>query len=142
MPEKSYLMAKSFDDPAFADEIKDLTLESFIGMIKDHVHKVIHDPLISRSRRVLVIEQFANEQLRDLYNLQSHDYVISFFKGGVQFFINKRVLKAFDVDVMAAQLAFPISNLICAIDINHEIEGETLELIERHIRQFFKVYSS
>ena len=54
-------MAKSFDDPAFADEIKDLTLESFIGMIKDHVHKVIHDPLISRSRRVLVIEQFANE---------------------------------------------------------------------------------
>lgn len=86
MTEKSYLMAKSFDDPAFADEIKDLTLESFIGMIKDHVHKVIHDPLISRSRRVLVIEQFANEQLRDLYNLQSHDYVISFFKGGVQFF--------------------------------------------------------
>ena len=131
-------MAKSFDDPAFADEIKDLTLESFIGMI----HKVIHDPLISRSRRVLVIEQFANEQLRDLYNLQSHDYVISFFKGGVQFFINKRVLKAFDVDVMAAQLAFPISNWICAIDRNHEIEGETLELIERHIRQFFKVYSS
>lgn len=57
-------------------------------------------------------------------------------------FINKRVLKAFDVDVMAAQLAFPISNWICAIDRNHEIEGETLELIERHIRQFFKVYSS
>ena len=43
---------------------------------------------------------------------------------------------------MAAQLAFPISNWICAIDRNHEIEGETLELIERHIRQFFKVYSS
>lgn len=26
MPEKSYLMAKSFDDPVFADEMKDLMI--------------------------------------------------------------------------------------------------------------------
>ena len=45
-----------------------------------------------------------------------------------------------DPELMAAQLCFPISVWINLCDREPEREAEAVELVKRHIRQFFRVY--
>ena len=41
---------------------------------------------------------------------------------------------------MAAQLCLPVSEWITLCDREPERETEIMELVERHIRQFFRLY--
>ena len=45
-----------------------------------------------------------------------------------------------DCDIMAAQLCLPITVWINLCDREPEREAEIMELVEKHIRQFFKLY--
>lgn len=116
------------------------TSDDAVGMIQGQIRFILHDPAISRARKMLVIEQFQNMELAKLQTKQNYSDVLGYFTGLIKCLIQKGVLAADDPEIMAAQLCLPISVWINLCDREPEREPEVMELVEKHIRQFFRVY--
>ena len=118
-----------------------LTADEAVGMIQGQIRYILHDPAISRSRKMLVIEQFQNPSLAKLQTKQDYEDIMHYFTGLVGFLIRQGALAEDDPEIMAAQLCLPISVWINLCDREPEREQEVMELVERHIRQFFRLYA-
>ena len=118
-----------------------LTADEAVGMIQGQIRYILHDPAISRSRKMLVIEQFQNPSLAKLQTKQNYEDVLHYFTGFVGMLIRQGMLAEDDPEIMAAQLCLPISVWINLCDREPEREQEVMELVERHIRQFFRLYA-
>ena len=118
-----------------------LTADGAVGMIQGQIRYILRDPAISRSRKMLVIEQFQNPSLAKLQTKQNYEDIMHYFTGLVGFLIRQGALAEDDPEIMAAQLCLPISVWINLCDREPEREQEVMELVERHIRQFFRLYA-
>lgn len=137
---KSIFANANWNDPEFKENIKELTPETVLMQIVCHVRYILHDSTISKSRKMLTIEQFRNTQLAELQTKQKYTDVLKYFTGLIQFMIDLGKLKNSDVEIMAAELCLPITAWINICDRTPEREEEILALIERHVMQFFKIY--
>ena len=117
-----------------------LTPDEAVQMILGQIRYILHDPYISKARKMLVIEQFQNPRLAKLQTKQNYADVLGYFTGLVKQLIRQGVLTEDDPEIMAAQLCLPISAWINLCDREPEREPEVLALVSRHIRQFFRVY--
>ena len=116
------------------------TPDDSVQMIKEQIRYILHDPHISKARKMLVIEQFQNSELAKLQTKQNYSDVLEYFTGLIEQLIRHGVLAEEDPKIMAAQLCLPISVWLGLCDREPEREQEVLELVEKHIRQFFKRY--
>ena len=116
------------------------TPDDSVQMIKEQIRYILHAPHISKARKMLVIEQFQNSELAKLQTEQNYSDVLEYFTGYIGQLIRQGVLAEEDPEIMAAQLCLPISVWINLCDREPDREPEVMELVERHIRQFFKVY--
>ena len=89
---------------------------------------------------MLVIEQFQNPELAKLQTKQNYSDVLGYFTGFVQQLIRQGVLADDDPEIMASQLCLPISVWINLCDREPERDPEVMELVSRHMKQFFRVY--
>ena len=121
------------DKPAF-------TPDAAAQMILGQVRYILHDPHISKARKMLVIEQFQNPELAMLQTKQNYSDVLRYFTGLVKYLIRNGVLAEDDPKIMAAQFCLPISVWINLCDREPDREAEVMGLVEKHIRQFFRVY--
>ena len=99
---------------ARANEAKDagelpLTPDAVVQMIQGQIHYILHDPSISRARKMLVIEQFQNPELAKLQTKQNYSDVLGYFTGLMKHLIRQDVLAEDDPEIMAAQFCLPIS---------------------------------
>ena len=117
-----------------------LTPDEAVEMIRGQIQYIIHDPYISRARKMLMIEQFQNQELAKLQTKQNYSDVMLYFTGLIKCLIQKGILAEDDPEIMAAQFCLPISVWINLCDREPEREPEVMELVEKHIRQFFRVY--
>lgn len=117
-----------------------LTDDQAVRMIQGQIRYILHDPIISRARKMLVIEQFQNPELAKMQTKQNYSDVMRYFTGLVKQLIRQGVLSEGDPEIMAAQLCLPISVWLNLCDREPDREKEVMELIERHIRQFFRFY--
>ena len=117
-----------------------LTADEAVGMIQGQIRYILHDPAISRARKMLVIEQFQNPELAKLQTKQNYSDVLGYFTGLIKCLIQKGVLAEDDPEIMAAQFCLPISVWINLCDREPERETEVMELVDKHIRQFFRLY--
>ena len=117
-----------------------MTPDDSVQMIKGQIRYILHDPHISKARKMLVIEQFQNPELAKLQTKQNYSDVLEYFAGLIGQLIRQGVLAEDDSKIMAAQLCLPISVWINLCDREPEREQEVMELVEKHIRQFFKRY--
>ena len=62
-------------------------------MILKHFCYIVHDPKISKSRKMLTIEQFQNPKLKELQTKQNYTDVMRYFTGLVRFLLSRK--KAF-----------------------------------------------
>ena len=139
--EKHSIFAKAdWDDPAFTKDKENMTPEMATQMFIGQIRYILHDPKISRARKMLTIEQFQNPQMAQLQTKQNYTDVMRYFTGLVRFLIRQGRLVDSDPEIMAAQLCLPISMWINLCDREPERENDVMKLIERHIRQFFEVY--
>ena len=118
-----------------------LTADEAVRMIQGQIRYILHDPAISRARKMLVIEQFQNPELAKLQTKQNYEDVMHYFTGLVGFLIRQGALAEDDPEIMAAQLCLPISVWINLCDREPDREQGVMELVERHIRQFFRLYA-
>ncbi|MDD6050838.1 MAG: TetR/AcrR family transcriptional regulator [Clostridiales bacterium] len=119
-----------------------LTPDDAVAMIQEQVRYILHDPNISRARKMLVIEQFRNPELAVLQTKQNYTDVMRYFTSLVKALIAQGVLAQDDAELMAAQLCLPISVWINLCDREPAREQEIMALMERHIRQFFRRYQA
>ena len=117
-----------------------LTPDAVAQMILGQIRYILHDPHISRARKMLVMEQFQNPELAKLQTKQNYTDVLRYFTGLVKYLIRSGVLAGDDPEIMAAQLCLPISTWINLCDREPDREQEVMELVSRHIQQFFRVY--
>lgn len=111
-------------------------------MILGQIRYILHDPHISKARKMLVMEQFQNPELANLQTKQNYTDVMQYFTGLVKHLIRNGVFAGEDPEIMAAQLCLPISTWINLCDREPDRETEVMELVSRHIQQFFRVYRS
>ena len=123
-----------------AEEEPALTLDSAAQMIMGQIRYILHDPHISRARKMLVMEQFQNAELAKLQTKQNYTDVMRYFTGLVKHLIRNGILTDDDPEIMAAQLCLPISTWINLCDREPDREQEVMEVVSRHIQQFFRVY--
>ena len=117
-----------------------LTPDDAVQMIGGQIRYILHDPYISKARKMLAIEQFQNPELAKLQTKQNYTDVLGYFTGLIRCLIRRGVLAEDDPEIMAAQFCLPISVWINLCDRDPDREPEVMELVERHIRQFFKVH--
>ena len=117
-----------------------LTPDAAVQMIQGQIRYILHDPNISKARKMLVIEQFRNPELAKLQTKQNYSDVLGYFTGFIKQLIRQGVLTENDPEIMAAQLCLPITVWINLCDREPEREPEVMEMAEKHIRQFFRVY--
>ena len=129
-----------WDDPVFTADKKGMTSETVGAMVKGQIRYNLHDPRISKVRKMLTIEQFQNEKLEKIQSKQSYEDVLRYNAGLIRFLIREGILRDDDSEIMAAQFAWPISMWMNLCDREPERESEAMELLDRHIRQFFRVY--
>ena len=129
-----------WEDPADAAGKQALTPETAAQMIQGQIRYILHDPHISKARKMLVIEQFQNPELAKLLTKQNYSDVMHYFTGLMKFLIRQGVLTEDDPEIMAAQFCLPISVWINLCDREPDREAEVMELIGKHIRQFFRLY--
>ncbi len=126
------------EEPAL--EFWELPDEEAEQLVLKHIAYIIHDPHIAKVRKLLTIEQFRNPELKRLQTKRSYTDVMRYFEELVEVFILQHRLRDGDREVMAAQLCLPVSMWIALCDREPEREAEVMELIRRHIRQFFEAY--
>ena len=113
---------------------------SVAQLICRQLEYILHDPYVSRARKMLTIEQFRNPELAELQTKQNYTDVLSFAEDILGRLVERGELKDCDTQIMAAQFAFPVSVWINLCDREPERENEVMELIKRHIKQFFELY--
>lgn len=116
------------------------TSDDVVQMIQGQICYILHDPAISRARKMLVIEQFQNPELAKLQTKQNYSDVLRYFTGLVKQLIRQGVLAEDDPEIMAAQFCLPISVWINLCDREPDRESEVMEMVSKHIRQFFRHY--
>ena len=134
------LVKDVWDQYEAAEDKPTLTPDAAEQMILGQVRYILHDPHISRARKMLAIEQFQNPELAKLQTKQNYSDVMHYFTGLVKYLIRHDVLTEDDPAIMAAQLCLPVSTWINLCDREPDREAEVMDLISRHIQQFFKVY--
>ena len=140
--EHSIFAMVDWNDPAFTKDKLDMTPDAAVQMIQGQLRYILHDPAISRARKMLTIEQFQNPELAKLQTRQNYEHVLRYFTGLVGFLIRQGVLTEDDPEIMAAQLCLPITVWLGLCDREPEREQEVMGLVERHIRQFFRIYGT
>ena len=131
-----------WDNPDFTSDKQDITEDDVIQMILKHFCYIVHDPKISRSCKMLTIEQFQNPKLKELQTKQNYTDVMRYFAGLVRFLVSRKKLFGNDVEIMRAQLCLPVTVWINLCDREPEREKEITALIERHVRQFFRIHGN
>lgn len=139
--EHSIFALADWDDPDFTKDKQDMTPDAAVQMIHGQIRYILHDPSISRARKMLMIEQFQNPELAKLQTKQNYTDVLRYFTGLVGFLIRQGALTEDNPEIMAAQLCLPITVWINLCDREPKREQEVMELVERHIRQFFRLYA-
>ena len=138
--EHSIFARANWDKFADTEDKQALTLDAAAQMIQGQIRYILHDPHISKARKILVIEQFQNPELAKLQTKQNYSDVMQYFTGLIKYLIRQGVLREDDSEIMAAQLCLPISIWINLCDREPDREVEVMVLIGKHIRQFFRLY--
>ena len=100
----------------------------------------LHDEYECKFRKMLTIEQFSNKELAELFSHQYFNEPIKYQTGLLQLLIMQGHMKNEDANVMALQFFAPIYLLMTVCDREPQREAEALQILEKHIRQFNRMY--
>ena len=139
--EHSVFADADWDDPEFTKDKDGMTAEDAAKMIQGQIRYIVHDTAISRGRKMLVIEQFRNQELAVLQTRMNYEDMLKYFEGMIRFLIRSNTLKDADIEIMAAQLSLPVTVWIGLCDREPDREEEVMGLVHRHVLQFFDVYA-
>lgn len=117
-----------------------MTPEEAADRVIAQIRFLVHDPDISRTRKMLTIEQYRNPQLARIQEKRVYTDVMDYHTGLMRFLIRQGILMAEDPELMAQQYCAPVSMQLYRIDRDPSCEEEALAMIRRHILLFYRMY--
>lgn len=117
-----------------------ITEQHLIDKVKEFFDFSVHDTFVKNARKMLLLEQFRNPQIAEIYTRQFFTIPMDYHKQLFTYLIKANVLKSQDPKIMALQYVSPILELIALCDREPEKEPQATELLETHIQLFNKMY--
>lgn len=100
----------------------------------------LKEPKASRFRKMLMIEQYRNNDAAKTFRAWFADSAIRFQTELFSEMITQGYFKDGPADMIALQFYAPFYLLLCQYDTQPEKEDEAVELLLRHVEQFAAVY--
>jgi AcrR family transcriptional regulator len=122
--------------------------EFFLNIDDDGLVKVgtglfiymLHDDYISKFRKMLTLEQYRNKELAAIYEARQINDALAYHSAMFKTMSDAGVIINEDPQVTALQFYSPIFILLNICDADPERESGALQMLERHIRQFCRLY--
>ena len=114
--------------------------EEFIKVTMERISFTMRDPIIRKTRILLVQEQFRNERISEATTRHQLDGIQRMFAKIIKGMMDEGIVKSDDSDLLAAELTAPVVLQIAKSDRQPQCEEECMEYIEKHLRHFCKVY--
>ena len=114
--------------------------EEFIKMTMERISFTMRDPIIRKTRILLVQEQFRNERISEATTRHQLDGIQRMYAKIIKGMMDEGIVKSDDSDLLAAELTAPVVLQIARSDRQPQCEEECMEYIEKHLRHFCKVY--
>ena len=128
------------DYPADFELYKNASEDELVKMGTGLFSFFLHDEYECKFRKMLTLEQFSDKELSKLFSDQYYDEPLKYQSGLLHLLILQGKLKGDDADIMAIQFFAPIYLLMTVCDRQPEREKECLQKLEKHIRQFSRIY--
>ena len=100
----------------------------------------MRDPIIRKTRMLLVQEQFRNERISEVTTRHQLDGIQGMFAKIIKGMMDEGIVKNDDPALLAAELTAPAVLQIARSDRQPQCEKECMEYIEKHLRHFCKIY--
>lgn len=123
---------KRGESPASMDEL----IESAMSKIQF----TMYDDVISKTRRILAMEQFRNERMAELTTSYHLENLQKMYANIFSDMMDKGILRQDDPESLALEFVAPVSMLIHLYDRQPKREDEVLMKIRKHFEHFAKVY--
>ena len=114
--------------------------EEFIQVTMGRISFTMRDPVIRKTRMLLVQEQFRNERIADVTTMHQLDGIQQMFAKIIRGMMEKGLVKEDNPVLLSAELTAPAVLQIARADRQPQYLEESIENIEKHIRHFCKVY--
>ena len=114
--------------------------EEFIKVTMERISFTMRDPIIRKTRILLVQEQFRNERISEATTRHQLDGIQRMYAKIIKGMMDEGIVKSDDSDLLAAELTAPVVLQIARSDRQPQCEEECMEYIEKHLRHFCKVY--
>ena len=114
--------------------------EEFIKVTMERISFTMRDPIIRKTRMLLVQEQFRNERISEVTTRHQLDGIQGMFAKIIKGMIDVGIVKNDDPALLAAELTAPAVLQIARSDRQTQCEKECMEYIEKHLRHFCKIY--
>ena len=100
----------------------------------------MRDPIIRKTRMLLVQEQFRNERISEVTTRHLLDGIQRMYAKIIKGMMDEGIVVKDDPKLLAAELTAPAVLQIARADRQPQCEKECMEYIEKHLRHFCKVY--
>lgn len=117
----------------------EITEEALFEKVRQIFEYSLHDPKISRFRRMMTIEQFRSPELARLYSRRYVDRVIEYHAGIFRALMAAGEMRKEDPETLAMLYVTPVLTLLSVCDRQPEREGECLEKLRKHVSLFFQM---
>lgn len=114
--------------------------EEFINVTMERISFTMQDPMIRKTRMLLVQEQFRNERISEVTTRHQLDGVQRMFAKIIKGMMDEGIVLKDDPNLLAVELTAPAVLQIARSDRQPQCEKECMEYIENHLRHFCKVY--
>ena len=114
--------------------------EEFIKVTMERISFTMRDPIIRKTRMLLVQEQFRNERISEVTTRHQLDGIQGMFAKIIKGMRDVGIVKNDDPALLAAELTAPAVLQIARSDRQPQCEKECMEYIEKHLRHFCKIY--
>ena len=114
--------------------------EEFINVTMGRIAFTMQDPIIRKTRMLLVQEQFRDERISEVTTRHQLDGIQRMFAKIIKVMMDEGIVKEDDPELLAAELTAPAVLQIARSDRQPQCEKESMDSIEKHIRHFCSVY--
>ena len=114
--------------------------EEFIKVTMERISFTMRDPIIRKTRMLLVQEQFRNERISEVTTRHQLDGIQRMFAKIIKGMMDEGIVVKDNPKMLAVELTAPAVLQIARSDRQPQCEKECMEYIEKHLRHFCKVY--
>nr|WP_291235487.1 TetR/AcrR family transcriptional regulator [Frisingicoccus sp.] len=118
------------------------SMEELLTFSMERIRFTMHDEMLQKIRRILVIEQFRNPRIAELTSKHHMDGLQGMFQKIFEAMMETKILKMDDAETMSLEFVAPVSLLIHTYDRQPEREAEVMEKIKKHFEHFAKMYGN